>query len=119
VYCNSSVYIAGQYACSIDLDLPDPIGNTGIRTGYLQLGALYNSTKVKISLKNTNDPVKIVAPTIDSTGRANDLFRRVKVGVSFSGQYPRANFDISGNLCKDFAVSDTEFFPGSCDVNNP
>lgn len=121
VYCNTSGYTVGQYACSIELELPDPINNSGVRTGYLQLGALYNSTRVKISLKNTNDPVKIVAPTIDSTGRANDLFRRVKVGVSFNGEYPRANFDITGNLCKDFAVSNTPdgYSQGSCDPNNP
>lgn len=121
VYCSSSFYVDGQYACSVDLDLPDPIGNTGVRTGYLQLGALYNSTKVKITLKNTNDPVQIVAPSIDSTGRANDLFRRVKVGISFTGLYPRAGFDITGNLCKDFAVSDTPdgYSPGGCDPNNP
>lgn len=106
-YCSSSFYNDGQYACTIDLDLPDPIGNTGVRTGYLNIGAIYNSTKVKVALKSNNDPVPIVAPTVDSTGRANDLFRRVKVGISFTGEYPRANFDISGNLCKDFSVSNT------------
>ncbi len=121
VYCNSSFYNNGQYACSAEYTLPDPIGNTGSRTGYLQLGAIYNSTKVKISLLNNNDPVTIVAPTVDSTGRANDLFRRVKVGISFTGEYPRANFDITGNLCKDFSVSSTSdgYDPGSCDPNNP
>lgn len=113
VYCSSSFYNNGQYACTQDFDLPDPIGNTGVRTGYLQIGAIYGSTKVKIALKSNNDAVPIVAPTVDSTGRANDLFRRVKVGVSFNGEYPRANFDITGNLCKDFAVSDTEYFPGA------
>lgn len=121
VVCQSSQYNFGQYACSLDLELPDPIGNKGVRTGYLQLGALYNSTKVRIMLKSTNDPVAIVAPTIDSTGRANDLFRRVKVGISFTGEYPRAGFDVTGNLCKDFSVSNTPdgYSPGSCDPNNP
>jgi hypothetical protein len=121
VYCSASFYVDGQYACSVTLDLPDPIGNSGVRTGYLQVGALYNSTKVKVKLFNTNDPVPIVAPSIDSTGRANDLFRRVKVGISFTGQYPRSGFDVTGNLCKDFAVSDTPggYSPGSCDPNNP
>lgn len=121
VYCNSTFYNNGQYACSAEYTLPDPIGNTGTRTGYLQLGAIYNSTKVKISLLNNNDAVTIVAPTVDSTGRANDLFRRVKVGISFTGDYPRANFDITGNLCKDFSVSSTPdgYDAGSCDPNNP
>jgi hypothetical protein len=121
VYCSASFYNDGQYACTLDLDLPDPIGNTGVRTGYLNLGAIYNSTKVKVALKSNNDPIPIVAPTVDSTGRANDLFRRVKVGISFTGEYPRANFDITGNLCKDFAVSNTTdgYDPGSCNPNTP
>lgn len=121
VYCSTTFYNNGQYACSAEYTLPDPIGNTGSRTGYLQLGAIYNSTKVKISLLNNNDAVTIVAPIVDSTGRANDLFRRVKVGISFTGEYPRANFDITGNLCKDFSVSTTSdgYDPGSCDPNNP
>ena len=123
VYCNASGYAAGLYACSVDLDLPDPINNTGVRTGYLQLSPYYNDTRVRISLKSTNDPVSIVAPTIDSTGRANDLFRRVKVGVSFNGAYPAAAFDITGNLCKDFSVTNTaspgSYNQGGCDPNNP
>ena len=118
IRCNGD-YNNGQYACSVNIDLPVPISNSGSRTGYLQLGALYNSTKVKISLLSGATPVQIVAPTVDSTGRANDLFRRVKVGVSFTGEYPRAGFDINGNLCKDFSVSTDTFFQGTCNPNNP
>lgn len=113
-------YNDGQYACSVDIALPVPVNNTGARTAYLQLAALYNSTKVRISLLSGSTPVRVVAPTIDATGRANDLFRRVKVGVSFTGEYPRAGFDL-GNLCKDFSVSDTPdgYTQGACDPNNP
>lgn len=119
VGCEPERYNNGGYTCSVELKLPKPINSNGSRTGYLQLGALYNATKVKIELKNGNEPVQIVAPSIDSTGRANDLFRRIKVGVSFNGDYPRANFDINGNLCKDLSVTDTEHFTGGCDENEP
>jgi len=119
VNCSTSQYNFGGYACTVDLNLPDPISNTGVRTGYLQLGAVYNASKIRIKLKNTNDPVPIVAPSIDSTGRANDLFRRVRVGVSFTGEYPRANFEVNGNLCKDFAVTNDSYLPGSCREDNP
>lgn len=119
INCSVSNYNNGMYACSADIQLPDPVNNTGSRTAYLQLGAFYNSTKAKISLKNGPNVVEMVAPTIDSTGRANDLFRRVKVGISFSGEYPRANFDLQGNLCKDFAVSTEHFETGGCNPNDP
>jgi hypothetical protein len=121
VKCNKSNYDNSGYACSARLTIPDAIGSSDshARAGYLQLGALYNATKVKISLLDTNGPVEIVAPTIDSTGRANDLFRRVKVGVSFTGDYPRANFDVMGNLCKNFSVAPDYYHNEGCDPNNP
>lgn len=119
IACSVASYNQALYACNVDIRLPDPINNTGSRTAYLQLGAIYNSTKVRIALKSGSDTVQMVAPTVDSTGRANDLFRRVKVGVSFTGEYPRANFEVQGNVCKDFAVSTDEFIQGSCNPNNP
>lgn len=119
--CSESDYENGGYACSIRLAIPDAIGTdgNGARAGYLHLGALYNATKVRISLIGPAGPVEIVAPTIDSTGRANDLFRRVKVGVSFTGDYPRANFDVMGNLCKDFSVAPDYYSQGNCNPNAP
>jgi len=120
VYCNPLNYLNnGGYACSVDLRIPDPKNSGGSRTSYLNLGAFYNSTQVSVKLLNAGAPVEIVAPTIDSTGRANDLFRRVKVGISFTGDYPKANFDIGGNLCKDFAVTPDRFISGTCDPNTP
>lgn len=115
VNCSASAYNDGGYACSVDLILPKPIGAGEKRTGFLQLAAFYKSTRVRVQLKNGATAVPIVAPSVDSTGRANDLFRRVRVGVSFTGEYPKANFDVRGDLCKDFAVSDTQYFAGACE----
>jgi hypothetical protein len=109
----------GGYACSVNLGIPNPKNSGGSRTSYLNLSAFYNSTRVSVKLLNSGSPVEIVAPTIDSTGRANDLFRRVKVGISFNGDYPKAGFDIGGNLCKDFAVTPDRFISGACDPNTP
>lgn len=120
VNCFATRFNNGLYACEATIRLPDPIGGSGTRSLYLNLQALYNDTKVKIELLNGGSAVNIVAPTIDSTGRANDLFRRVKVGVSFNGVYPKANFDINGNLCKNFSVTNDSFIePNGCRVSNP
>jgi len=101
---------SGGYACSITLTLPDPI-NAGSRTAYMRLSALYNATNYKITLSNSALSVNFdgVQPEVDSTGRANDLFRRVSSRVESTDinfAYPSASIDISGNFCKDFLVTD-------------
>lgn len=102
---------SGGYACSQTLRLPNPISG-GDRTAFLRLTPLYNATHFRVSLsKNSgNNAVQFngVQPEIDSTGRANDLFRRVSSRVDLidtSFPYPDGAVDISGNLCKDFSVT--------------
>jgi hypothetical protein len=111
VQCSNSL-ISGGYACSINLTLPDPIGG-GNRTAFLRIGAIYNNTSFRVELLNSSAPVKFnaVQPEIDSTGRANDLFRRVLARVRLTDAnfpYPIAAIDIAGNLCKNFIVTDNE-----------
>lgn len=110
---------AGTYSCSITLTLPDPI-NAGSRTAYLRLTSLYNGAHFRITLANSSAPVNFtdVQATVDSTGRANDLFRRVVSRVDLIDtefQFPDAALDVSGDLCKDFAVTDEAagYYPGA------
>jgi Tfp pilus assembly protein PilX len=101
----------GGYACSAILTLPTPIGNAPgdlARTAYLRLTALYKSTHFRVSLIGTQ--FNGVQPSIDSTGRANDQFRRVESRVDLidtNFPFPEAALDVSGNLCKNFLVTDT------------
>jgi hypothetical protein len=117
----------GQYACSATITLPDPIGgNSTNRRAYLRLSEIYNSnTTFRITMaNNAATPVFFngVQPLIDSTGRANDLFRRVRsrVELDASAVVPvEAAVDITGSLCKTFLVTDKpeDFTPGNCQDN--
>jgi Tfp pilus assembly protein PilX len=106
---------AGQYSCSITLTLPNPIG-AGDRTAFLRLSAFYNETNFRVQLMGTR--FNAVQPIVDSTGRANDVFRRVESRVELYDSdfpYPDAAVDVSGDFCKDFSVTDTRFIPeGAC-----
>ena len=124
VKCASSIS-GGGYACSMTLALPNPIGG-GNRTAFLRLTPFYNATHFQVALSSGGAPnatgsnvvkFKDVQPEIDSTGRANDLFRRVQSRVNLydtSFPYPDATIDITGNFCKDFTVTDKDYIPGSC-----
>lgn len=109
----------GGYACKADLVLPVPIGG-GTRTAFLRLTSMYNRAHFRVSLSNGSTAAKFdgVQPEIDSTGRANELFRRVKSRVELRDvnfPYPDAAVDITGNLCKDFLVTDnTADYKNNC-----
>jgi Tfp pilus assembly protein PilX len=98
---------AGGYACSVTLTLPNPVTTAG--AAYLRLSSLYNGSHYSLSLANGNSLVQIDGqqPIVDSTGRANDIFRRVQSRVKLSSDfpYPDAAVDITGNLCKNFTIT--------------
>lgn len=115
IRCETSL-ASGGYACSATLLLPTPIGG-GERTSYLRLTPFYNATHFSVKLMNGVTPVQFsaVQPEIDSTGRANNVFKRVKSRVDLYNTifpFPNAAVDVTGNLCKDYAVTDTEYIPG-------
>lgn len=98
-----------EYLCSVTLTLP-AMAN---REAYLQLASFYNDAHFKIELLNGASVVLFdnVQPVVDATGRASDLFRRVKARVSVTDggsslQFPDAALNVRGNLCKDFFVTD-------------
>jgi len=109
--------IGGGYACTVNITLPNPVGgDANNRTAYLRLSTLYNGAHFRVSLDGTQ--FDGVQPSIDSTGRANDLFRRVETRVDLvdtNFPFPEAAVDLTGNLCKDFLVTDrASDFVNSC-----
>ena len=118
--CVSSIP-SGGYSCSMTLALPTAVGESSRSTStttYLRLTSLYTSAHVRITLGN-NAKFNGVQPIVDSTGRANDVFRRVQSRVNLydtSGfPYPDGAIDVSSNLCKNFSVTDSESdYSSSC-----
>lgn len=109
------------YSCTATVSLPSVvIKDKG--AAYLRLSALYNNSQFKVSLLDGAGSVVNfdgVQPEIDSTGRANTLFRRVKSRVELadtSFPYPEAAVDINHSFCKDFIVTDmTSDYANNCD----
>jgi hypothetical protein len=122
VRCEKALSGGTVYSCAVDIKLPDPIGGSAsTRTNtFLRLAARYNKTSFRVSLYNGTNAVTFdgVQPEVDSTGRANDLFRRVsaRVEVNPNVPYPEAAVDITGNFCKTFSVTDKQedFDRGVC-----
>lgn len=106
----------GPYACRLTITIPNPVNSpdgTDGRDVYLRVSELYNtSTSFSVTLQDgTSKPpyFKAVQPAVDSTGRANDLFRRISSRIDLeSSSIPglEAAVDISGSLCKNFIVTD-------------
>lgn len=127
IRCNqnfSATSVDSQYACKATIKLPLPIGSDSAdnRHAYLRVTEIYNpSTSFRVSLWNESDAETFsgVQPIVDSTGRANDLFRRIRARVELEGSSippVEAAVDITGSLCKTFLVTDkdTDYNPGSC-----
>lgn len=61
---------------------------------------------------------KAVQPIVDSTGRANDQYRRTQTYIDLydtNFPFPEAAVDVSGNICKNFLVTeDVNSFSTEC-----
>lgn len=125
VSCNASL-LSQLYACTETITLPNPVqGGSSHRLSYLRLSSLYNGMHYTIKLKDgTGNYIDFhgVQPSVDSTGRANDLFRRVQSRIELSSNfpYPDAAVDVTGGICKTFTVTDNagDYNPGACGVTD-
>jgi Tfp pilus assembly protein PilX len=105
-------FVTSEYACTVRLTIPTPIDGSATRNAFLRLSALYNGAhfQVKLLRGSAEVPFKGVQPVVDSTGRANDLFRRVQARVQLTSDmtYPDAVIDLDGDLCKNFTVTNDD-----------
>lgn len=108
----------GDYGCEITIDLPQigtPAGNTP-RNAYLKVDQLYASgnKKFSITLLSTQPDGSAVSVrfsdvqvAVDSTGRANEMFKRIQSRVDIGGGVPTpdAAVDVTRSFCKEFLVT--------------
>ncbi len=110
--CVSSASVA--YSCSKIINLQRAVVN-GDHAVYLRLSSVYGAANdYRVTLINSAVPTQAVPfnavqPEIDSTGRANDLFKRVRTRVDLSDinfPYPSAAVETNGDFCKNFSITD-------------
>lgn len=114
---------SGSYACTAALAIGSTIPAESVTT-FLNLIAFYNGTDYKVELKNggiEGTVVKFanVQPEVDSTGRANDLFRRVvsRVQLNNAFNYPVAALEVRNDICKNFSVTtEPGDYKNNCDT---
>lgn len=117
-------YAVGQgaarinYACQSTFSLSDIAGS---ERSYLQLQTLYKKTDFAVELLDSSGtPVAFdgVSPLIDSTGAAENVYRRILTRVKLSGAnpIPPVVLDLGGGLCKNFSVTvNVGQFSENCD----
>lgn len=106
IRCSGAVS-SGGFLCTARLT----VSSSATYDSLLRLTTLYGKANFRIKLYNGASQVKFsgVQPSIDSTGRANDLYKRVQTRVEMddsSFAYPEAAVDVTGNFCKNFFVTD-------------
>ena len=106
---------SATYACSVTVDLGHNVQRSD--AAFVRLTPIYKAANFKVELLNASDQVVQfdgVQPKVDSTGRANDQFRRVESRIEFDDQnFPVPDFamqleDGSSALCKNFWVTNLE-----------
>lgn len=129
VKCAKPTAGTDRYACSVIINLPavdTSVPQPNVRTAYLKISQFYSAanTEFRITMLDAASPdplhFKDVQPVVDSTGRANDLFRRIQSRIDIgTGNIPNPEsaVDVTKSLCKIFAVTDSKIEPDSLYMN--
>lgn len=105
--CTSA--LSEEYACSMTLQNITGIAPAAGKRYFLRVSSVYRTTNYKIELLNGIAPVQFydVQPEIDSTGVADNTYRRVLTRVEYGqgGYYPDNGVMTGDMLCKGFYVT--------------
>lgn len=98
------------YACSETIKLLETIPRNDDQN-FIRVNPIYKGTSFKIEFINNKDKViemNGIQPEIDSNGRANDIYRRVKARVEFIDDHsiqPDAGVVVIDDVKKNFQIS--------------
>ena len=100
-----------QKTCSAKLT--DGSNNLFGSNNYLVITPLYENASATLAISG-GGKFSNVQDVVDSTGRANDLFRRVQARVDLIPHptYPNGELNLTGPLCKNFVVTPNSYIPG-------
>lgn len=118
VICTAQFAYQSLYACRAELRV-GTITPEQSATAVLRLSTLYKGAQVRVSLQRA-DGVAVrfdgAQPSVDATGRANNLFRRVEARLRIGDDFPYPDYavDIERGICKDFSVNGGAVLPGAC-----
>ncbi len=107
------------YACT---KVVNGFDTAASRRYYLRASLLYSNDKsaevtIKPKVGGVDTKFKNVQPVIDVTGRANDVFRRVRAYVSFAAPIlatPEYAVETASPICKNIVVADAANSQYSC-----
>jgi Tfp pilus assembly protein PilX len=105
VQCNKA---SQPYVCSVNVTLSGQLASSANQRLYLRVTSIYADTHYDVSLLNGASVVQLneVQPIVDSTGKANDVFRRVEARIRFSNPtLPEYALESADDICKDFVVT--------------
>lgn len=117
-------FTLGGYACTVTINLGHTVQAN--HSAFLRLTSIYNKASFQVEMLNSGGaiiPFDGVQPKVDSTGRANDSFRRVEGRIEFvDPNFPVPDFavqneDASNPLCKNFWTTNTT--SGGVECTNP
>lgn len=109
--------IPGTYVCDVGIELPFISGGSGSlitkKGAYLNITQYYSSlnSDFRLTMLNASGdeiPFGNVQSVVDSTGRANDNFRRIqsRIDIGWTTVPIPVAVDVTKSLCKDFKIVD-------------
>lgn len=118
VTCSKDIEENNGYSCKAILALPAPVTGSASQNAFLRLTTIYRNANVRVQLAYEGTAVKFIGiqPSVDSTGRASNLFRRVEARLQIGNDFPYPSYalDIANSLCKDFSVDSTSVTGSTC-----
>lgn len=118
VLCSKDFAHPHGHSCRAIIEL-DEVSPEASANAFLAINHLYKGANVRVSVMKGTEQVMLYGaqPAVDSTGRANNLFRRVEARLRLGEDiwYPAGSVEVLNNLCKDFSLAGNIVEGGACD----
>lgn len=111
VQCGNNFTLYGTYLCTATLQLPAGLTSAD-NNFFLRLTPLYGQTHFRVQLFDSTSGLTVdmseVQPTIDATGKASDVYRRVqsRVRINPITVFPEFAGESADTICKNMRVAD-------------